>query len=85
MIKFLLFGLLAYWLYRTVKRVFPGEKELPRHQETGAIDEMVQDPFCGTYIPLREARRRVIQGKEHFFCSRECEEKFEKQAEKEKT
>jgi len=41
------------------------------------IDEMVQDPFCKTYIPKREAVKRVIGGKEILFCSKECADRFE--------
>ncbi len=44
-----------------------------------AVDEMVQDPFCKTYIPLRSAQRKVIQGQEYFFCSKECADSFEKE------
>jgi YHS domain-containing protein len=43
------------------------------------VDEMVQDPFCKTYIPRREAVRRRVGGQEHFFCSEECARKFEAQ------
>jgi YHS domain-containing protein len=37
---------------------------------------MVQDPFCGTYIPRRESIRRVMEGEEYLFCSEECADKF---------
>ena len=36
------------------------------------IDEMVQDPLCKTYIPLRESVKRTIDGQELFFCSDAC-------------
>jgi YHS domain-containing protein len=38
---------------------------------------MVQDPSCKTYIPKRDARRKVIEGKEYFFCSKDCADRFE--------
>ena len=68
---------LAYILYRLIKSTFSlGEKSL-KGKNQGVIDEMVQDPLCKTYIPFRESTRRVIDGKELFFCSKECADKFE--------
>jgi len=37
---------------------------------------MVKDEICNTYIPKEEAIREVRNGREHFFCSRECRKKF---------
>ena len=50
----------------------PSRKE---KADTGSTD-MVEDPNCHTYIPKAEAVRRVIQGKELFFCSEKCAEEF---------
>ncbi|HDR14950.1 MAG TPA: YHS domain-containing protein, partial [Desulfobacteraceae bacterium] len=43
------------------------------------VDDMVQDPVCGTYVPLREAYQRVIDGKVHYFCSERCADLFMEQ------
>lgn len=45
----------------------------------GVIDEMVQDSICKTYMPLRDAQRRIIDGREHDFCNVQCADRFEKQ------
>ena len=37
---------------------------------------MVKDEVCNTYISKDEAIREIVQGKERFFCSRECRDKF---------
>ena len=42
----------------------------------GVIEEMVQDPFCHTYLPPSQAIRRSIRSREYFFCSPGCLEKF---------
>jgi len=79
MIRFLILIGLAYLAFHVIRRYLgPGRKtETP--PESGQIDEMVQDPFCKTYVPRRTAHRRVIGGKECFFCSEACAERFEKE------
>ena len=76
MIRIIFLAVLAYILYRLVKGVFSPKTKIDRRKTGGVIDEMVQDPFCGTYIPKRESIRRVIEGQEYLFCSEECAEKF---------
>jgi len=76
--RFLIFAFLAYLLYRFL-RIFlaSGQETRQRENNNGIIDEMVQDPMCKTYIPLRDARRKIIAGEEHFFCSQECADRFQ--------
>jgi len=76
--RIIILTILGYLLYRVVRVVFSSRKTFKRNGNGGPIDEMVQDPFCRTYIPLRDAQKKIINGKEYFFCSRECAEKFEK-------
>lgn len=76
MIRIIFLAVLAYILYRLVKGVFSARTKIDRRKAGGVIDEMVQDPFCGTYIPRRESVRRVIEGQEYLFCSDECADKF---------
>lgn len=77
MIRFILFLILIYLLYRIIKGFWGTAKQIHKSRTTGVIDEMVQDPYCETYIPHREAIRKSIDGKEYFFCSQECADKFE--------
>ena len=80
--RFIIFAILAFILYRLIKGVFGQGREIEKGAKGGVIDEMVQDPFCKTYIPRREAIRRVIGGEEYSFCSEECASKFESEAKK---
>jgi YHS domain-containing protein len=77
--RLLIFAFLAYLLYRVIKGVLSSGQRPIRRNDRGTIDEMVQDPLCKTYIPLRDALTRTIGGKEYFFCSSECADKFEKE------
>jgi uncharacterized protein len=78
MLRLLIIGILIYLLYILVKGLFRKDRRIHRGSPgTGVIDEMVRDPVCETYIPKRQAIRRVIDGKEFFFCSKECADRFE--------
>ncbi len=76
--RLLIWAGLAYVCYRVVKGVFASSERLD-HRNDGVIDEMVQDPQCKTYVPRRGAERRVVGGREYFFCSKECADKFEEE------
>lgn len=41
-----------------------------------AGEELVEDPFCHTYIPIGDACRTQIDGKTVYFCSLVCLEKY---------
>ena len=77
--RLLILIFLAYLLYRVLRWVFASTQKLKTSDNGATIDEMVQDPSCQTYIPLRDSQRRFIGGREYFFCSRECADKFEKE------
>ena len=79
MVKFLILILIGFFVYRAVRRHIPVGQKREQGPVDGSVDEMVQDPSCMTYIPRRDAQRKVVGGKEFFFCSKECVEKFEKE------
>ncbi|MBW2094544.1 MAG: YHS domain-containing protein [Deltaproteobacteria bacterium] len=78
--RLLLLLLLGYLLYRTVRRYLRSGQNLEHHEGTDAIDEMVQDPVCKTYVPVREAEKRVIGGRAYYFCSKKCADEFQRQS-----
>jgi YHS domain-containing protein len=51
-------------------------------KKTGEIDNvMVKDPYCNIYFARRDGVHLSLKGKDVYFCSTECKEKFlEKQA-----
>jgi YHS domain-containing protein len=75
--RLLIFILLAYVLYRILRGLIAPALKTKSGDDEGIVDVMVQDPSCQTYIPMRGAKRKVIEGKEYYFCSKECCEKFE--------
>jgi len=73
MTRFLLFIFLLFLLYTVLHYLINGvlvyRKILGR--ESGP-EELVQDPYCQTYIPRRTAVRKKIAGRMLYFCNQEC-------------
>ncbi len=45
--------------------------------KTGEIDDiMVKDPFCEVYFPKRDGIHLRANGKDLYFCGKECKDKF---------
>ena len=82
MARLIIFILLAYFAYRFLKGLLGmGRRAFQQNSNSNVISEMVQDPLCKTYIPRNEACRIVLHGKEFFFCSKECADKFKDRTE----
>jgi len=79
--RLLIIALLVYLLYKLWKSGENKSKEKFKEQNIG---EMSQDPVCKIYLPVEQAYKREINGKEYFFCSKECADEFEKKLKEEK-
>jgi len=78
MLQLLLLAWVIYILYRWLRRgASPAPKprtfEPPRDQ---AVEEMVQDPVCGTWVPVGQAVSLPGKKETLYFCSSECRDKF---------
>jgi len=75
--RLILFILLLLLLYTTlhylIKDMVVRRKKLSRESE---LEELVQDPYCQTYIPKRTAVRKRVKGRHYYFCNKECLRKF---------
>jgi uncharacterized protein len=70
LILLVLLLLLLYTILRyLIKGVLVYRKILGR--ESGP-EELVQDPYCQTYIPRRTAIRKRVEGRDYYFCNKEC-------------
>ncbi|MCB2185726.1 MAG: hypothetical protein KQJ78_04870 [Deltaproteobacteria bacterium] len=91
LIKLALAGLALWLLYRGLRSLLmkdtPGRsrrsggdpragraERRPRPPEL--VEDLVQDPNCGTYIPRSEAIRTRVHGQEMFFCSERCRDEY---------
>ena len=79
--KFIISIMLIYLLYKiinTVKQVKPAKDENYKFQSSSAVGEdLVEDPFCHTYVPLSQAIKKEISGNDYYFSSKQCSEKYE--------
>jgi len=64
---------LYYVLYYLVRDMFFRSKNSRWESDP---EELVQDPYCQTYIPKRSAVKKRFDGKEYYFCNRNCLEAF---------
>ncbi|MDD4356772.1 MAG: hypothetical protein PHN98_05925 [Smithellaceae bacterium] len=69
-----------YIVYRIVRMMGRAKVEKVKgyrvDDKSPAGEDLVQDPFCRTYVPKSQAFVREIDGRQYFFCSRECCEKY---------
>ncbi len=74
LILFVILLLLFYTILRYLMKYMTGRrKKINRESEP---EELVQDPYCKTYIPKRSALRKRVSGRNYYFYKQECLEKF---------
>ena len=69
----LLFFILYYVLHFLIKDIPSLRKTMDRKSEP---EELVQDPYCQTYIPKRSALKKRIAGRDYYFCNRDCLKRY---------
>jgi len=69
----LLFFIVYYIGRLFIKDISTGKKKENPVQDS---EELVQDPYCETYISKRTAFKKKIAGNTYFFCSESCLEKY---------
>lgn len=84
LIRIIFYGLLiyiVYLLYRFFQGINKASKASRLSKRPSGI--MVKDETCNTYLPKEDTLKEVIEGKEYYFCSKECRDKFLEQKKKE--
>lgn len=75
--RLILFVILLLLLYTILHYFIKGmparRKKLNRKFEP---EELVQDPYCQTYIPKKSAVKKKIAGRLLYFCNQECMENY---------
>ena len=81
MIKLLiliLLGFVGYSMLQALIRPRPQSKDKKSSSRNRNGEQMVEDPQCGTFIPLGDAVPAKINGQQYYFCSKECLKEFKK-------
>lgn len=82
--RLLILAGLFYLLYHVLKKwmvaghLSAREGAFPK--SAGEIDDlMVKDPYCETYFPKKDGYHLKVDGKDLYFCSSECRERYQKE------
>ena len=72
---------LIYYLFKSLSNALSPnrdkkEEKLGTRTRGRIDDELVKDPACGVYVAKRQAIRVRIKGRDYYFCSESCKEKF---------
>ncbi|MBI4633937.1 MAG: hypothetical protein HY742_08595 [Deltaproteobacteria bacterium] len=83
MIRFLIYGILFYLLYKAAKnflRPRKGRSGGSRNEDSPVRGEdLVEDPCCHTYIPVSNAYKSFFDGRTVYFCSQKCLDAYRSQ------
>jgi len=82
MIRLILLILCGFVVYSLISGLLrPGKSQRPESRRKEG-EAMVEDPQCGTYLPISEAVKATINGHQHYFCSKKCLKEYKKAQEK---
>ena len=80
MIRLFVFIILIYFLYKIINVVTQSksaENKIFQFKSTSSGGEdLVEDPNCHTYVPISQAYKKEISGKDYYFCSKQCSDKY---------
>ena len=82
MFQLLVLAAVVYVLYRWLRRgaaPLRRDRAAARPPAPGPVEEMVQDPACGTWVPLSQALSARRGNETLHFCSPECRDKYLKE------
>ncbi|RPH52010.1 MAG: YHS domain-containing protein [Desulfobacteraceae bacterium] len=77
--KLIIYLILIYLVYKVIKTwmtpsAYSGKKE---YGSTGQLDDvMIKDPVCGVYFPKKDGIYLNSDGRDLYFCSTECRDRF---------
>ncbi len=80
LIRLIVYIIIVYFIYKLFKILKKSKIEKSNHDqfqpEKTAGEDLIEDPVCHTYIPLSQAYKKTISGKDYYFCSKQCSEKY---------
>ena len=80
MIRFIILFIVGFVFYRAIRSWMlknSSGRGSVASKSSGEIDDvMVKDPYCKAYFPRRNGISLQKDGKELFFCSEECRDKY---------
>lgn len=75
--RYIIILLIIYIVVKLLKKLSIKDVTASKGQRLASTGEdLVEDPFCHTYIPISEAYKTSSAGKDLYFCSKKCFEKY---------
>jgi uncharacterized protein len=74
LIFFIVLGSILYYVLHFLIRDIPSRTKKADGRDE--VEELVQDPYCQTYIPKRSALKKNVAGSVLYFCGQECMERY---------
>lgn len=79
-LRIIIYAVVIYLLFKlinTVKQIKSDKNEKRQQKSTsGTGEDLVEDPVCHTYVPVSQAYKKEISGKDYYFCGKDCAEKY---------
>lgn len=78
LLKIILYALLFYVIYKLIRffSAINRLKKVSKPPKNRPSSMMVKDEMCNTYLPEEDAIKEILEGREYYFCSKECQQKF---------
>lgn len=80
MARFFVFIILFYLLYKIIKTIGRPKPENGENYQfkssSAGGEDLIEDPVCHTYVPMSQAYKKEISGKNYYFCSQQCSDKY---------
>ena len=78
--RLLILVVVLYLAWKAVKAWMAGSaigRRAERDLQPGEDDDIMEkDPYCGVYFPKREGVRLRREGKDLYFCSEKCRDRY---------
>ncbi len=85
-LRLIVAAIIFYVVYRLTRMLFlPGNRTVKpitkeQRENIATGEDLVEDPYCHTYLPISNALVWQERGKTHHFCSRRCMENYQLEA-----
>lgn len=73
MIRLIIYFAIIYFVINFIKALI-SPKNSNKSKDSG--EDMVEDPYCGTFIPKSSALEKKAGGEKLYFCSKECWQQY---------
>ena len=75
MIRLIIYFTIIYFAINLIKALISPKKN-DQSKNNNAGEDMVEDPYCGIFIPKSSAIEKKSGGEKLYFCSKECWQQY---------